>query len=59
MTPCPICSKGVAPRTENPQHPFCSTRCKAVDLGRWLSEAYSVPGEPAPEGATGLQEETS
>jgi len=27
--------------------PFCSERCKMADLGRWLSEDYRVPDEPA------------
>jgi uncharacterized protein len=27
--------------------PFCSERCKLADLGRWLSEDYRVPDEPA------------
>ncbi|MEJ0070938.1 MAG: DNA gyrase inhibitor YacG [Pseudomonadota bacterium] len=41
---CPICSKPV----ELLQHrPFCSARCRQVDLGRWLSESYRVPGAPA------------
>jgi hypothetical protein len=29
--------------------PFCSERCRTIDLGRWLSGGYRVPGEPAPE----------
>ncbi len=27
--------------------PFCSERCKMIDLGQWLDESYSVPGEHA------------
>ena len=27
---------------EWPQHPFCSKRCKTIDLGRWLGESYSI-----------------
>jgi endogenous inhibitor of DNA gyrase (YacG/DUF329 family) len=26
--------------------PFCSERCKLIDLGRWLGDEYRVPGEP-------------
>jgi hypothetical protein len=26
------------------QHPFCSQRCRDVDLGRWLKGAYAIPG---------------
>jgi endogenous inhibitor of DNA gyrase (YacG/DUF329 family) len=32
---------------EWPQFPFCSPRCKTIDLGRWLDEAYRVPAEEA------------
>jgi len=28
--------------------PFCSTRCREVDLGNWFSGAYSIPGAPLP-----------
>jgi len=43
---CPICGKRV-PWEGNPHRPFCSERCKLVDLDGWLSENYriSVPGE--------------
>jgi hypothetical protein len=36
---CPICGKPVAAAFR----PFCSARCKQVDLNRWLSETYRVP----------------
>lgn len=42
-TLCPICQKPAAPRAENASFPFCSRRCRAVDLGRWLGEEYRVP----------------
>jgi uncharacterized protein len=45
MDRCPICKKPAAPRAENPSFPFCSPRCKMVDLGKWLSEEYRVPVE--------------
>jgi len=40
MTPvrCPICRKHVAP--DNPDSPFCSDRCRILDLGNWASERY-------------------
>jgi uncharacterized protein len=37
--PCPICGK---PATEA-SHPFCSERCRDVDLNRWLSNSYVIP----------------
>jgi endogenous inhibitor of DNA gyrase (YacG/DUF329 family) len=38
---CPICCKPAAEATL----PFCSSRCADVDLHRWLSDAYAIPGE--------------
>lgn len=41
---CPICRAAVtARRPENPDFPFCSARCRTVDLGRWLGGSYSLP----------------
>jgi endogenous inhibitor of DNA gyrase (YacG/DUF329 family) len=37
---CPICGKPADPKTR----PFCSRRCADVDLNRWLSGAYTIPG---------------
>ena len=34
---------------EFPWRPFCSERCKMVDLGAWLSESHAIPGEPLDE----------
>jgi uncharacterized protein len=43
---CPICKKEVAPDTG--ALPFCSERCKLIDLGNWASEKYviSTPAQP-------------
>ena len=46
---CSVCRKPVAPRAENPAFPFCSKRCRMVDLGRWLGEEYRVPDRQADE----------
>ena len=51
--PCPICRKPVAPRVANPAFPFCSDRCRLLDLGKWLGAEYRVPGERAGDGAAG------
>ncbi len=40
---CPICRK---PRSAE-FAPFCSSRCRDIDLGRWFGEGYAVPGPPA------------
>ena len=37
---CPICDK----ETHKTYRPFCSKRCADVDLGKWLSDGYSIPG---------------
>ncbi|MGH9905711.1 MAG: DNA gyrase inhibitor YacG [Pyrinomonadaceae bacterium] len=42
---CPTCDKPVEWK-DNPFRPFCSERCKMVDLGRWVNEEYRVPGKP-------------
>jgi uncharacterized protein len=38
---CPICGKDVT--MDNPEMPFCSERCRMVDLGNWATEKYVVP----------------
>jgi uncharacterized protein len=45
---CPSCGKE-APWSDNPNRPFCSERCKLVDLGRWVNEEYRVPGATVPD----------
>ncbi len=46
---CPICEGERAPLAENKSFPFCSARCKMVDLGRWLGEEYFIPDESSPQ----------
>ncbi len=46
---CPRCGE-VASWAGNPHRPFCSERCRLIDLGAWASEDYKIPGKPqAPE----------
>ena len=40
---CPRCGKPVAWSTESPWRPFCSERCKMIDLGAWAAENYRIP----------------
>ena len=42
---CPICERWMEgpSAAEWPDFPFCSRRCKTIDLGRWLGEAYRIP----------------
>jgi endogenous inhibitor of DNA gyrase (YacG/DUF329 family) len=45
-TPCPICKASVtepAPGQPRGTFPFCSERCKLIDLGRWLGGKYQIP----------------
>ena len=42
---CPQCSKPVSWRN-NPDRPFCSERCRMLDLGRWADESYRIAGKP-------------
>jgi endogenous inhibitor of DNA gyrase (YacG/DUF329 family) len=44
---CPQCG-GEAEKRENPFRPFCSERCKLIDLGNWLGERYRIPGAAEP-----------
>jgi uncharacterized protein len=41
---CPTCSKLQVYSTQNPFRPFCSERCKTIDLGAWASESYRIAG---------------
>jgi len=47
MQRCPSCRARVKPKEENEAFPFCSARCRAVDLARWFTGSYRVPGPPA------------
>jgi uncharacterized protein len=44
---CPICKKEVSP--DNAFYPFCSERCKLIDLGNWASEKYVISTPVQPE----------
>jgi endogenous inhibitor of DNA gyrase (YacG/DUF329 family) len=46
--PCPNCGRPVDLAT-GVERPFCSARCRLIDLGAWLTDgARSIPAEPAP-----------
>ena len=41
---CPICDGAMPGNWQDyPDYPFCSKRCRIIDLGRWLGEEYRVP----------------
>ncbi len=45
MVACPQCGKPVAWVPENANRPFCSARCKLIDLGAWAKEEYTVDAQ--------------
>ena len=45
--PCPTCNKPVEWSAEATWRPFCSERCRLIDLGAWLTEQRSIPGDDA------------
>jgi len=53
---CPQCGARSPWSPENPWRPFCSERCKQIDLGAWASGSYRIAGEQSDEeaGAPGL-----
>jgi uncharacterized protein len=51
MLECPVCRRQISytATQEVPFRPFCSQRCKLIDLGRWLNEEYRVSEEASPD----------
>jgi uncharacterized protein len=46
---CPHCGKETKIDARNPFRPFCSDRCKLIDLGFWISGTYRIPEEYSEE----------
>lgn len=44
---CPTCSKELIWSNKEVWRPFCSERCKLIDLGEWANENHRIPGEQA------------
>ncbi len=44
---CPQCGGDSRYAPDNPWRPFCSERCRSVDLGAWASESYRVEAPPS------------
>ena len=44
---CPTCKKLAIYDSNNPFRPFCSERCKMIDLGDWANENYKIPENKA------------
>ena len=43
---CPTCRRDVEWSHVSQYRPFCSDRCRLIDLGAWLSEQHKIPDEP-------------
>ena len=46
---CPQCGEKVPYTPDNPHRPFCSERCRMIDLGCWMDGSYAVEGDPTPQ----------
>ena len=46
---CPTCGKAVEWSKESSFRPFCSDRCRLIDLGGWADESYSIPTNEGPD----------
>ena len=46
---CPVCRKGVVPKSDNHPLPFCSERCRDIDLLRWSKGSYAITEDVDPE----------
>lgn len=44
---CPTCRREID-WANSPYRPFCSERCRLIDLGAWLSEKHAIPGDATP-----------
>jgi endogenous inhibitor of DNA gyrase (YacG/DUF329 family) len=47
---CPTCKREIAWSDEFPFRPFCSDRCRLIDLGAWLSEKHAIPDQAESDG---------
>lgn len=46
IIPCPHCGEPANAGATNTWRPFCSRRCKMIDLGDWLTEEHRIPDKP-------------
>jgi endogenous inhibitor of DNA gyrase (YacG/DUF329 family) len=46
---CPVCGGDSLFAPSNPYRPFCSERCKMIDLGAWANEEFRMPDETPPD----------
>ena len=48
---CPRCGKPARWSADNPFRPFCSERCRLIDLGAWAEERYRIAADTPPDDA--------
>jgi endogenous inhibitor of DNA gyrase (YacG/DUF329 family) len=53
---CPTCGRSIEWSEQSPFRPFCSERCRVIDLGAWLTEKHAIPGEEAGPAADDAQD---
>jgi len=51
---CPTCGTAVQWSKEQRWRPFCSERCKLIDLGSWFDESNHIPGQDVPPSSSDL-----
>jgi hypothetical protein len=57
---CPTCGRQTAAVPASPWRPFCSERCRLLDLGAWLTERHAIAGDPiAPDDETATERDGS
>jgi endogenous inhibitor of DNA gyrase (YacG/DUF329 family) len=59
ILPCPTCQKPVEWSAAAKWRPFCSERCRLIDLGAWISERHAIPGEELQPGDPGHENAAS
>ena len=57
LVKCPTCERELEWSSASPFRPFCSDRCRLIDLGAWLTEDRAIPGENADDLLTNTDDE--
>lgn len=52
---CPTCKQSVEWLPANQSRPFCSERCKLIDLGEWADGNRTIPADPEHDDVTGFE----
>ena len=55
---CPQCGASVPWTAQSKWRPFCSERCKTIDLGAWAAERYRIPVPGTPDESDSLSDDT-